>query len=58
MMKPAEKDKAQEEHIPQEPNYDFKKIVEEFEKWLEPIEDKNQFKVTFLDIKRKYMLLK
>jgi len=57
-MKPDEKDKAQEEHIPQEPNYDYKKIVEEYEKWLEPIEDKNQFKVTFLDIKRKYMLLK
>ena len=57
-MKPEEKDKAQEEHIPQEPNYDYKKIVEEYEKWLEPIEDKNQFKVTFLATKRRYMLLK
>ena len=57
-MKPDEKDKDQGEHIPQEPNYDYKKIVEEYEKWLEPIEDENQFKVTFLDIKRKYMLLK
>jgi len=57
-MKPDEKDKAQEEHIPQEPNYDYKKIVEEYEKWLESIRDENQFKVTFLDIKRRYMLLK
>ena len=57
-MKPDEKDKAQEEHISQEPNYDYKKIVEEYEKWLKPIGDKNQFKVTFLDIKRKYMLLR
>ena len=57
-MKPDEKDKDQGERIPQEPNYDYKKIVEEYEKWLEPIEDENQFKVTFLDIKRKYMLLK
>ena len=57
-MKPNKKDKDQGEHIPQEPNYDYKKIVEEYEKWLEPIRDKNQFKVIFLDIKRKYMLLK
>ena len=57
-MKPNKKDKDQGEHIPQEPSYDYKKIVEEYEKWLEPVRDKNQFKITFLDIKRKYMLLK
>jgi len=57
-MRPDEKDKDQGERIPQEPNYDYKKIVEEYEKWLEPIEDDNQFKVTFLAVKRKYMLLK
>lgn len=31
-MKPNEKDKDQGERIPQEPNYDYKKIVEEYEK--------------------------
>jgi len=54
-MRPDEKDKAQEERVPE---YDYKKVVEEYEKWLKPIEDKNQFKVTFLAVKRKYMLLK